>query len=111
MRWTLSTEGKSFEVSAPVRRKADFSTGEVKVDPSTKAPLWIVGVAVKDATGIELINVTVAGVQPELTVGQHVSVRGLEVGAYAMSGKNGGIRSGLWFRAESIIPVPVGKSV
>ena len=103
MKWFVDTSGKRFEIAAPIKRKADFSTGEVKVDPVTKAPLWVVPLAAKDPDGIELINVTVAGEEPKATVGQLVGVQGLEIGQYAMTGKNGSIKSGLWFRAEAIV--------
>jgi hypothetical protein len=105
MKWFADISGKSFEVSSPVSRKMkDFRTGEVKNDASG-APLWTVGLAVKDASGIELINVTVAGNEPKLTVGQQVSVGRLEIGAYAIESNNGRPRSGLWFRAEAITPM------
>jgi hypothetical protein len=103
VKWHIDTSGKRFEISAPIKRKADFTTGEAKVDPVTKAPLWVVPLAAKDPEGIELINVTVAGEEPKATVGQLVQVQGLEVGQYAMTGKNGSIKSGLWFRASAIV--------
>lgn len=104
MKWYAELSGKSFEVaSLPQRKMRNFQTGEVKNDTDGK-PLWTVQLAAKDTSAIELINVTVAGNEPKLTVGQQVSVGRLEIGAYGMESK-GGVRSGLWFRADAITPV------
>jgi hypothetical protein len=53
---------------------------------------------VKGQDGGEIINVTVAGEQPKLTLGQPVAVRGLEVIPWA--GDDGKSRTA--FRAESL---------
>ena len=61
-------------------------------------PQWIVQLYVKGPDGGEIINVTVAGEQPKLTLGQSVIVKGLEVIPWV--GDDGKSRTA--FRAESL---------
>ena len=60
----------------------------------------IVQLAAKDATGIEVINVTVAGDEPKLAVGQTVQVRALEAVPWVKDD-----RARVAYRAESLTPV------
>lgn len=86
----------------------DFSVGlpaEEKVDQNGKqrfnkdgAPMWKVQlIALNDKMGAEVIDVTVAGVKPEVQRGQLVIPEGLEALPWNTNG-----RSGVAFRATQI---------
>jgi len=66
------------------------------VDRETGQPLWQVQLMALDASGGDVIAVTVAG-DPNLMVGQPVQVDGLVALPWSQEG-----RSGIAFRAEAI---------
>jgi hypothetical protein len=70
------------------------------------APMWTTQVNALDDTGGEILNITVAGEKPDVTVEQVVQLVGLEVVPWTQNG-----RHGLVYRASAITPVnvPVGS--
>jgi len=100
MRLLVDTSQVSFEVGRTAELKTNRTTGEVMRDKRTGLTQWVVQLAAKDATGIEVINVTVAGEEPRLTVGQTVQVRSLEAVPWV-----NGDRARVAYRAESITPM------
>jgi hypothetical protein len=86
----------SFTVTRGAVEKVD-QNGRQKTDRNTHEPLWVTQVMALDATGGEMLNVTVAGVPPKLTVGQQVLPVELEAIPWATNGKNG-----VAFRAKSL---------
>lgn len=74
--------------------------GVPKTDRKTGLSLKVVQVMVLESeTGAEILNVTVAGEPPKVTVGQAVVLVDLEAIPWATNGKNG-----VAFRAKSISP-------
>jgi hypothetical protein len=59
----------------------------------------------RDERGGEILNVTVAGQPPKVTIGQAVSLSELEAIPWATNG-----RSGVAFRAKSITPKQAAKA-
>jgi len=106
MRFVLDTSPYVFEVSRAPEPKVDRKTGAQRQDKMTGRLQWVVQLYVKGQDGGEIINVTVAGEQPKLTLGQPVSVRGLEVIPWA--GDDGKSRTA--FRAESITAAAAVKA-
>lgn len=106
MRRLIDTSGVVFEVGRPAEPKVDKKTGVIAKDKQGRSK-WRIQLAAKDASGIEVIAVTVAGDEPRLTVGQVVQVKGLEVGAWMPEhGRN----PQFWYSAESITPVAGSKA-
>ena len=85
-----------FTVTRAVGEKVD-EKGRQKMDRNTNEPLWVVQVMALDESGGEVINVTVAGVPPKVSVGQSVTPVELEAIPWATNG-----RSGVAFRAKSL---------
>ncbi len=98
MRLRMDIARISFTVTREAVEKTD-QNGVQKVDRLTKEPLFVVQVMALDESGGEMLNVTVAGVPPKLTVGQQVTPVDLEAIPWATNGKNGTA-----FRAKSINP-------
>ncbi len=89
-------------VAAPRPRLVSQETGEIKTDKSGRT-VYTVGLSAADATGrIELVNVSVSG-EPFVSVGQVVEPVGL-VGFTWEQVRNGQLRWGIAYRAESIVP-------
>lgn len=69
------------------------------MDRETGLPLWQVQVMALDASGGEVVAITVAG-QPKVSVGSLVKVDGLTALPWSQEG-----RSGVAFRAESVASI------
>jgi hypothetical protein len=106
MRLVLDTSEYVFEVSRAPEAKVDRKTGAQQQDKMTGRLKWTVQLYVKGQDGGEIINVTVAGDQPKLTLGQPVAVKGLEVIPWV--GDDGKSRTA--FRAELISSAPAVKA-
>jgi len=104
MKLFVDTSRTSFTVTRGAVEKQD-QNGRQKTDRNTSEPLWVVQVMALDEKGGEMLNVTVAGVPPKLTVGQQVACVELEAIPWATNGKNG-----VAFRAKSVTPVSASKA-
>ena len=94
-------------VTAPRPRLVSQETGEVKIDKSGRT-VYTVGLSAADATGrVELVNVSVSG-EPPVGVGQVVDPAGL-VGFTWEQVRNGPLRWGIAYRADSITPLTAGQ--
>src|SRR6266540_4121324 len=93
MRLVVNTEGKRFLVTRETDEKRDVN-GRQRVDKRTGQALFTVQV-----TALEVLNVTVAGTPPRVTVGQYVTLVELEAIPWAQDGRNG-----VAFRAKDIVP-------
>jgi hypothetical protein len=102
MKLFLDISQTSFTVTRGVMEKVD-ENGRQKTQRHTNEPLWQVQLMALDASGGEILNVTVAGVPPKLTSGQSVIPVELEAIPWAQ-----GTRSGVAFRAASLNPVTAG---
>ena len=95
----------SFTVTRGVEEKVD-ENGRQKANRKTNEPLWTVQVMALDASGGEVINVTLTGnTPPSVKVGQSVTPVELEAIPWAQSGRNG-----VAFRASALTPVAASKS-
>jgi hypothetical protein len=93
-------------VTAPRPRLVSQETGEVKTDKSGRT-VYTVGLSAADATGrVELVNVNISG-EPPVSVGQVVEPVGL-VGFTWEQVRNGQLRWGIAYRAESVTAVSAG---
>ncbi len=97
MRLKIDTEGVSFLCTRVAEQRTDRDTGAVRNDRETGLPLWQVQVAALDATGGEVLAVTVAGEPGNLTAGSPVAIEGLVAIPWSQ-----GDRSGVAYRAASI---------
>jgi hypothetical protein len=104
MKLMLDISRTTFTVTRGVEEKTD-QDGRQKRDRKTQEPLWIVQVMALDESGGEMLNVTVAGVPPKVSVGQAVVPVELEAIPWAQSGRNG-----VAFRAKSLTPAQGAKS-
>jgi hypothetical protein len=104
MKLLLDTSRIKSTVTRGAVEKQD-QNGRQKTDRNTSEPLWVVQVMALDETGGEMLNVTVAGPPPKLTVGQEVALVDLEAIPWATNGKNG-----VAFRAKSINPLSAPKA-
>ena len=104
MKLTIDTQGKTFTVTKEAGEKQD-QNGRQKTDRNTGEPLWTVQVMALDATGGEMLNVTVAGARPKLAVGTAVGLVELEAIPWATNGKNG-----VAFRATQITQLGATKA-
>jgi hypothetical protein len=94
-------------VAAPRPRLVSRETGEIKTDKSGRT-VYTVGLSAADATGrVELVNVNVSG-GPPVSVGQVVEPAGL-VGFTWEQVRNGQLRWGIAYRAESITATMAGQ--
>ena len=76
MKLRIDTAGVSFVCTRAPEPRIAFDTGQAKTDRETGLPLWQVQLMALDASGGDVIAVTVAG-DPNVTVGQPVQVDGL----------------------------------
>jgi hypothetical protein len=94
-------------VTAPRPRLVSQETGAIKTDKNGRT-VYTVGLSAADATGrVELVNVSVSG-EPPVTVGQVVEPAGL-VGFTWEQVRNGQLRWGIAYRADSITPAMAGQ--
>jgi hypothetical protein len=96
MKLRIDTAAVSFVCTRAPEARIAFDTGQPKVDRETGLPLWQVQLMALDASGGDVIAVTVAG-DPNLTVGQPVQVDGLVALPWNQEGRNG-----IAFRADAI---------
>ena len=96
MRLRIDTAGVSFVCTRAPEPRIAFDSGQPKVDRETGLPLWQVQLMALDASGGDVMAVTVAG-DPNVTVGQPVQVDGLVALPWSQEG-----RSGIAFRADAI---------
>src|SRR5882672_7191908 len=104
MKLLVDISAVSFTVTKVAQEKND-QNGRQKSDRNTGELLWIVQVMALDATGGDMLNITVAGVPPKVTVGQLVLPVELEAIPWATNGKNG-----VAYRAKSLTPAAAGHS-
>lgn len=96
MRLTIDVTGVQFFCTRAPQARTERETGAPRMDRETGLPLWQVQLAALDATGGEVLAVTVAG-DLDVAVGAPVTVQGL----YAIPWSQGD-RSGVAYRAASI---------
>lgn len=96
MKLRIATSGVSFICTRAPEPRIAFDSGQPKVDRDTGLPLWQVQLMALDASGGDVIAVTVTG-EPGVTVGQPVQVEGLVALPWSQDG-----RSGTAFRADAI---------
>jgi hypothetical protein len=94
----VDTSGKQVTVSKDPAPKND-QNGSQRSEKGTGRPMWSTQVFVLDETGGEVLTITTAGEKPNVTVGQLVSVSGLEAIPWATNGRNG-----VAFRATELKP-------
>ena len=87
MRLTIDTTGVSCQVTRNPEQKLD-QNGKQKIDREGR-PMWTTQVIALDATGGEVLAITVAGAVPSVTVGQVVKPVGLEAIPWNNNGKHG----------------------
>lgn len=96
MKLRIATSEVAFICTRAPEPRIAFDSGQPRVDRETGQPLWQVQLMALDASGGDVIAVTVAG-DPNLMVGQPVQVDGLVALPWSQDG-----RSGIAFRAEAI---------
>jgi hypothetical protein len=96
MKLRIDTSGVSFVCTRAPEQRVAFDSGQPKMDRETGLPLWQVQLMALDASGGDVIAVTVPG-DPNVTVGQPVQVDGLVALPWSQEG-----RSGIAFRADVI---------
>lgn len=96
MKLRIDTTGVTFLCTRIPEQRTNFDTGAPRVDKATGQALWQVQLIALDATGGEVLAVTVVG-EPKVVVGQPVSVTGLVALPWSQDG-----RSGIAYRAEAI---------
>jgi hypothetical protein len=99
MELRIETTGVQFMVTREAAPKLDHETKTQRADRLTGALLWVVQVMALDATGGEILAVTV-DVEPEVSVGQYVTLSGLRAIPWTQ-----GERSGVAFRAAGLAAV------
>lgn len=96
MKLNIDVNGVQFFCTRGAEARTDRDTGVPRIDRETGLPLWQVQVAALDATGGEVLAVTVAG-EPSVAVGQMVTIEGLVAIPWSQ-----GDRSGVAYRASAI---------
>jgi len=96
MKLRIDTKGVTFMCTRVPEQRTNFETGAPRIDKATGQTLWLVQVIALDASGGEVLAVTVAG-EPKVTVGQAVSVSGLVALPWSQDS-----RYGVAYRAEEI---------
>lgn len=104
MELQLKTDGVDFVVSKVPAAKND-ENGRQKADRTTGELLYVTKLVAMDDDGAEVIKITTGGAAPKVGKRQMVTVTGLRVAHWAMEG-----RSGLTFKAESIVAVRSGAA-
>ncbi|MEB3023994.1 hypothetical protein [[Mycobacterium] crassicus] len=105
MKLRIDTTGVTFLCTRVLEQRTNFDTGAPRIDKATGQALWLVQLIALDATGGEVLAVTVVG-EPKVTVGQPVSVSGLVALPWSQDG-----RSGIAYRAEAITTADVAAAV
>ena len=77
MRLKIDVRGVQFFCTRAPEPRTDRDSGAPRIDRETGQPLWSVQLAALDATGGEVLSVTVAG-QPGVNVGSPVEVADLD---------------------------------
>jgi hypothetical protein len=91
----------TYQVTRGWEPKVDMRTGVQRQDRFTQEPLNTVELlSLATGGGGEVLTVTLAGLQPELTVGQMVTPVDLEAIPWVQ-----GDRNGVAFRAKSLTPL------
>ena len=98
MKLRIDTTGVTFLCTRIPEQRTNFDTGAPRIDKATGQALWLVQLIALDATGGEVLAVTVVG-EPKVTVGQPVAVSGLVALPWSQDG-----RSGIAYRAETMAP-------
>lgn len=88
MRLFVDTSRVQFMVTKATEAKKD-QDGKQRADRRTGELLYTVQLMALDETGGDVINVTMAGQPPQVTVGQHVAPVELEAIPWAQNGRNG----------------------
>ncbi|HVX70410.1 MAG TPA: hypothetical protein VHA79_12055 [Mycobacteriales bacterium] len=96
MRLKIDVRGVQFFCTRAPEPRTDRDSGAPRIDRETGQPLWSVQLAALDATGGEVLSVTVAG-QPGVNVGSPVEVADLVAIPWSQ-----GDRSGVAYRASSL---------
>lgn len=96
MKLRIETTGVTFLCTRIPEQRTNFDTGAPRIDKATGQALWQVQLIALDATGGEVLAVTVVG-EPKVIVGQAVAVSGLVALPWSQDG-----RSGIAYRAETI---------
>ena len=104
MKLRIDTTGVTFLCTRVPEQRTNFDTGAPRIDKATGQTLWLVQLIALDATGGEVLAVTVVG-EPKVTVGQPVSVSGLVALPWSQDG-----RSGVAYRAEAITTADVAAT-
>ncbi|ASQ84641.1 hypothetical protein CE197_02475 [Mycobacterium intracellulare subsp. chimaera] len=105
MKLRIDTTGVTFLCTRIPEQRINFDTGAPRVDKATGQALWQVQLIALDATGGEVLAVTVVG-EPKVAVGQPVAVAGLVALPWSQDG-----RSGIAYRAETITTADPGATV
>lgn len=105
MRLYVDTQKVTFTVTRNPEPKND-QNGQQRHRKDDGAPMWSTQVMALDETGAEIINITVAGQKPGVTVGQGVLPVNLEAIPWATKD-----RSGVAYRAEELQPVTAESGV
>jgi hypothetical protein len=92
----IDTSGVSFICTRAPEQRIAFDTGQPRVDRETGLPLWQVQLMALDASGADVIAVTVPG-DLNISVGQPVQVEGLVALPWSQEG-----RAGVAFRADAV---------
>ncbi len=98
MKLYVDTLSKQVQVTKDPEPKND-QNGQQRSEKGTGRPMWSTQVFVLDETGGEVITITTAGVKPQVSVGQLVTVQQLEAIPWATNGRNG-----VAFRAIELKP-------
>jgi len=96
MKLNIDTTGVTFLCTRDPQAKTDRETGAPKVDRETGEAQWQVQLAALDATGGEVLAVTVAG-RPDVAVGSPVALEDLVAIPWSQ-----GDRSGVAYRAGTL---------
>lgn len=104
MKLRIETTGVTFLCTRIPEQRTNFDTGAPRIDKTTGQVLWQVQLIALDATGGEVVAVTVAG-EPKVAVGQPVAVAGLVALPWSQDG-----RSGIAYRAETITAADTGAA-
>ena len=105
MKLIMETSHMTVMVSSEPVEKKD-QNGRQRTERDTGRPMWSTQVFIQGGERGDVIDVTTAGVRPDVTVGQLVSLVKLEALPWATNG-----RSGVAFRAESVSSAPGVQSV
>jgi hypothetical protein len=98
MRLIVDISNVQFQVTSNPKEKTD-QTGKQKFNPAG-LPMWTTQVLAQDGENGEVLQVSVSGAKPTVTVGQGVRPLGLEAIPWNNNGKHG-----VAFRATEIKPV------